>query len=161
MQTVLHPAVANGGGERCPITTRPQPRINTAPWAGVENDPRLGLAQIGRIESSCRGVVRMDLDRQIALAVEKLEDQRKTRLGRMPAQQFLAASGNQFVQRRPRQWPVGDNRLTLRVIGDFPALGVIAFLADRLAQDRSQPAPAPQIAFEHRPKRERIERRHA
>src|SRR5437660_749555 len=102
----------------------------------------------------------MDLHRQIALAIEIFEDQRKPRLRGMSAEQFTAALADQIMQRCTGKRSSGDDRLPLQVIGDLPALGIIVSLADRLAENCAQPPPAPQIAFQERLEREWIQRSH-
>src|SRR5262249_13542787 len=64
-----------------------------------DHDPGLGFAKIGRSEA-CRGkVVRMDLNRERLLGVEKFEQQRKLQLRMMAAKQPLATQRYEFVQR--------------------------------------------------------------
>src|SRR5206468_2882229 len=99
--------------------------------------------------------------RQVALAVEELEDLRKSRLRSMPAEQLATARRDQLMKACSRERSLGDNRLTVLVIGDLPALGIIAFSADRLVKDRPQAPPTPEVALENGPECEGIKRRHA
>src|SRR5580700_8844153 len=60
---------------------------------------------------------------------------------------------------RPTLIGAADNRgLIAPAIGDFPALGIIPAVAQRFAQERSQPASAPAHAFENRAKLQRLHR---
>ena len=72
----------------------------------------------------------MHLHGERFFAIEKLEQQRKSRLRMMAAEQFLAAIGPQFAQRGSGQRSVGDAALIVAAIDQFPAFGVIVPLAD-------------------------------
>src|SRR6476620_9080472 len=78
----------------------------------------------------------------------------------MAAEQFPAAGGHQLVKRYSGKWSAGDDRLAVLVIGDLPALGVVAFGANRLRKKRPQALPAPEVALEDGLKGERVQRRH-
>ena len=67
--------------ERRPIDTRLESRVNLAAGLGRENDPRFGLAKIGRIELRPLLIVRMHLHGKRLLTIEKLEQQRKLGCG--------------------------------------------------------------------------------
>jgi hypothetical protein len=60
-------------GQCRPIEATLQAGPDDAAGHGVEHDPGLGLAQVGRVEPRGPGVVRMDLHAQPLLSVEQLE----------------------------------------------------------------------------------------
>ena len=75
----------------------------------------------------------MDLQRELAVRVEKFDQQRKLSLGRMATQQCGPVAGDQLRQGRAGQRPGGHAGLIGAVIGDFPTLGVIVASAQRFA----------------------------
>src|SRR5437763_14987182 len=101
----------------------------------------------------------MNLHRQIAVAIEVLEEQRKPALRSMTTQQLVAPCCHQLVQRCSRKRTIGYDGLSLLVVGDFPALRVIFAEVDWLAQNAPQTPAAPQIAFEKGLKLQWIKRR--
>ena len=91
----------------------------------------------------------MHLHGERSLAIEKLEQQRELRLRVMPAEQRRAVLGHKLVQRRAGERPVGDDALVGAVIDNFPTLGVVVAVADRLAELGKAPA-APQVFAQDR-----------
>src|SRR5947207_1177411 len=91
VQTFFRTGAANSSRERRGIEPTLEAGINPAPRLRIENDPGFGFAKIGRRQSSRGCVVGMNLDRQIALTVEKFEDQGKPRLRRVTTEQLCAA----------------------------------------------------------------------
>lgn len=131
--------------QRTPVNALFQARVDQTARIGVQDDPSLGLAQIGRIQLAGTFVVGMDLDGQHAIAVEELQQQRKLWLWIVAAKQIPPPRRHKFPQGDASQRPESDDALILAVIDDFPALRVIVAFTDRLAQDRCQTAATPEI----------------
>ncbi len=84
----------------------------------------------------------MDLQGQDAIGVEELQQERKTRLGSVAAQQFFTARLHELPQRSTGQRPELDDALVGSVVRDFPAFTPIVARTQRLAQHRFQ-SPIP------------------
>jgi hypothetical protein len=76
----------------------------------------------------------------------------------MPPQQLITVIHHELPERHARQRPIGHHRLIRPVVNNFPALGIIRTLAQRLAQRGPQPAAAPQVPLQDWPEQKRIQR---
>jgi hypothetical protein len=75
----------------------------------------------------------MYLDREVLIAVQKLEQQRKTIVAMMLPEELAAMRPGEFAQRPACQRPVGDDALVRAVVHDLPALRIVVAVPDRLA----------------------------
>ena len=136
--------------ERRPIDARLQPRVDFAPRFRRQDDPRFGLAQIGRIEPGGLRIVRVDLHGERLLTIEKLEQQRKLRPRIVPAEKRRACLRHELMERLAGERPIGHDALVGAVIDDLPTFGSARRIADRLTQFGAQPAAAPQVLANNR-----------
>lgn len=127
-----------------------QASADLAIWLSIKNDPRFGLAVFGGIEFSSKTIVRMHLQRQPVVRIEELDEQRKLFAVRMSTEQFSRIGLNQRCQGLTSQRSAGDTALTIRMVCQLPAFGIIRFRADRLAKKRTQLSSAPADAFQDR-----------
>jgi hypothetical protein len=129
----------------------------------VEHDPRLGLTEVRGIELRCLRVVRVNLDGKRAIAIEELQQQRKVLVSCMPAHKLRAIPLHQLGERSTGKRSSSDDALISVVVDNFPTLGIVVAIADRLAQHGPQPPPAPQIPAENRLKSQQVvkDRRHS
>jgi sec-independent protein translocase protein TatC len=98
----------------------------------------------------------MDLHREPIAAIEKFEQEGKTRLGRVFAQKRGTVVARELGQRTAGPGSVDHPALIGSVIDDFPTFGEIGSVAERFAEF-GQPASAPQGALQERGKSQRAE----
>ena len=92
----------------------------------------------------------MNLDGKRLVSVQKLEQQRELPLRMVPAEQFQAVVRDQLAELHSAQLAERNHALIRAMVDDFPTFRVILACADRLVQNRSQPAATPKITTEQR-----------
>ena len=135
-----------------------EPAVELGSGVGGEDVPGLGLAEVGRVEGRPHGVVGVDLHAELAIGVEKLQQQRKSIAGRRVAVELARQLFVQTAQRPTGERPGGDDALIVAMVDHLPALGIVVSRANRLAEHRSQAAPSPQVAAKLRLESKRVER---
>jgi hypothetical protein len=146
MEDLLAAAFAEGGGERVAIDPFLEPSPESASRGGIDHIPGLGLALVGRGEAGGAVVVGVDLDREIAASVEKLEQERKRRQPRMPAEEGPPIVGHQIAEGATGQRPGGDDTLVVSPVDHFPRLGEIVTRGEFPTEERGEAAAPPQVA---------------
>ena len=101
----------------------------------------------------------MDLDGQILVSVDELDQERELVADAdRRAVDRLAVGRDEVAEGQAGEWAIGHPAHVGPVIGDFPAFGELSPFADRLAEDRRQPTPAPNQALVDRLEAEGMER---
>ena len=72
---------------------------------GIHDDPGFSLAEVRRRELRSTLVIGMDLDREFQPCIEKLQEQRKMLLRRMPAEKFRTVRPTMSASVRPASGP--------------------------------------------------------
>ena len=150
MQEWLDLPILDGRLELLAGDARPQPRVDQAARLGVHNHPGLGLAVVTG-QAFSLFVVGMDLDRQDLAGVDELDQKRELAPARQARpQNFRAAMVHQVAQGGPGEFSLVDDAHGVAIVRQFPALGIVVALADRLVQHRSQPTAPPDESPEDR-----------
>jgi hypothetical protein len=102
----------------------------------------------------------MNLNGKLRVGIEQLEEERKTWLRMMPAEESCSFCANQFRERFAGERAVTDDALIFAVIDDLPTLGIVAMRADGLAEDLFESAAAPEVTTKEGLETEWIELRH-
>ena len=146
MEDLLAAPFTERGGERFTIDPGLQPRPQPAPRRRVDHIPGLGLSLVGRVEPRGPVVVGVDLDREIATGVEKLEEERKRRQPCMPAEERPPLLRHEIAEGPAGKRPGGHDTLVVAPVDHLPRLGEIVPRGEVTTEKRREAAPAPQIA---------------
>jgi hypothetical protein len=130
--------------------------IDQTPRLGGQNHPGFGLAEVWRRKPSGLFVVGMDLDGKHLLRVKQFEEERKSRLRMMTAEELSPMIADEFGKCDAGQRTGDNTALVLTVVNDLPTFGIVVAFTDRFTQHRTQSAAAPDVAAKDGLEAERV-----
>jgi hypothetical protein len=145
VQHLVAPSAAERLREDRKIDARREAGVDPRSRLGIDDVPRLRLATVGPGQPGGTRIVGMNLDGKIPIGVEKLEEQRKARLGCLPPEQVGAVGLRQCAERHARVRTRRDHALIVTVIDEFPRLREVLAIGQPPSERRGESATAPQI----------------